>query len=71
VVPIEGSQPVRRNQRVGQFFSKAYRKDTFNPGSVPAFAQTLAPGVYVAMNGPYFAWDTVRKNRQTGMFEAR
>ncbi len=41
----------------------------FNLGSALAFAQTLAPGVYVAMNGRYFAWDRVRKNRQTGMFE--
>ena len=41
----------------------------FNLGSALAFAQTLAPGVYVAMNGRYFAWDRVRKNRKTGMFE--
>jgi L-asparaginase len=41
----------------------------FNLGSALAFAQTLAPGVYVAMNGRYFPWDGVRKNRQTGMFE--
>src|SRR5580658_7109702 len=41
----------------------------FNLGSALAFAQTLPPGVYVAMNGRYFAWNRVRKNRQTGMFE--
>jgi len=41
----------------------------FNLGSALAFAQTLAPGVYVAMNGRYFAWNRVRKNRKTGMFE--
>ena len=41
----------------------------FNLGSALAFVQTLAPGVYVAMNGRYFTWDNVRKNRQTGMFE--
>ncbi len=41
----------------------------FNLGSALAFAQTLPPGVYVAMNGRYFAWDKVRKNRKTGMFE--
>ena len=41
----------------------------FNIGSAIAFAQTLAPGVYVAMNGRYFNWDNVRKNKQTGMFE--
>jgi len=41
----------------------------FNLGSALAFAQTLPPGVYVAMNGRYFSWDRVRKNRKTGMFE--
>lgn len=41
----------------------------FNLGSALAFAQTLPPGVYVAMNGRYFAWNGVRKNRKTGMFE--
>ncbi len=41
----------------------------FNLGSALAFAQTLPHGVYVAMNGRYFNWDNVRKNRQTGVFE--
>ncbi len=41
----------------------------FNLGSALAFAQTLVPGVYVAMNGRYFNWDNVRKNRETGIFE--
>ncbi|MGA3074249.1 MAG: asparaginase [Bryobacteraceae bacterium] len=41
----------------------------FNLGSALAFAQTLPPGVYVAMNGRCFAWNRVRKNRKTGMFE--
>lgn len=41
----------------------------FNLGSALAFAQTLPPGVYVAMNGRYFHWNNVRKNTQTGMFE--
>ena len=41
----------------------------FNLGSALAFAQTLPPGVYVAMNGRYFTADNVRKNKQTGMFE--
>jgi L-asparaginase len=41
----------------------------FNLGSALAFVQTLAPGVYVAMNGKYFTWDNVRKNKETGMFE--
>lgn len=41
----------------------------FNLGSALAFAQSLPPGIYVAMNGRYFTWDNVRKNKQTGMFE--
>jgi L-asparaginase len=41
----------------------------FNLGSALAFAQTLPAGIYVAMNGRYFNWDNVRKNKQTGMFE--
>lgn len=41
----------------------------FNLGSALAFAQFLPAGVYVAMNGRCFAWDNVRKNKQTGIFE--
>lgn len=41
----------------------------FNLGSALAFAQTLPPGVYIAMNGRCFPANRVRKNRQTGMFE--
>ena len=41
----------------------------FNLGSALAFAQILPAGVYVAMNGRYFAWNAVRKNTGTGFFE--
>jgi L-asparaginase len=41
----------------------------FNLGSALSFAQALAPGVYVAMNGRCFAWNRVRKNRARGVFE--
>lgn len=41
----------------------------FNLGSALAFAQTLPRGVYIAMNGRYFPWNKVRKNRKTGRFE--
>ena len=41
----------------------------FNLGSALAFVQALPAGVYVAMNGRYFNWDNVRKNKQTGIFE--
>jgi L-asparaginase len=42
----------------------------FNLGSALSFVQVLLPGVYVAMNGRCFEWDRVRKNRETGVFEA-
>lgn len=41
----------------------------FNLGSSLAFVQTLPPGVFVVMNGRYFNFDGVRKNKQTGNFE--
>jgi L-asparaginase len=41
----------------------------FNLGCALAFVQCLPPGVFVVMNGRYFNWDNVRKNRQTGQFE--
>jgi L-asparaginase len=41
----------------------------FNLGTAVAFAQTLPPGVYVAMNGRWFEWHSVRKNRSRGIFE--
>ncbi len=41
----------------------------FNLGSSLAFVQTLPHGVYIAMNGKYFHWDNVRKNREKGEFE--
>jgi L-asparaginase len=41
----------------------------FNLGSAMAFAQTLPPGIYVAMNGRYFNANNVRKNKLTGEFE--
>ena len=42
----------------------------FNLGSALSFVQVLPPGVYIAMNGQHFAWDRVRKNRDSGIFEA-
>ncbi|MBL8998350.1 MAG: asparaginase [Gemmatimonadales bacterium] len=42
----------------------------FNLGSALSFVQALPAGVYVAMNGRWFAWDDVRKNREAGEFEA-
>ena len=41
----------------------------FNLGSALAFVQVLPPGVYVVMNGRFFDWNKVKKNRKTGYFE--
>lgn len=41
----------------------------FNLGSALSFVQVLPPGVYIAMNGRAFAWNRVRKNTRTGVFE--
>lgn len=43
----------------------------FNLGLACGVAQTLAPGVYVAMNGQVFTWNNVTKNRAAGVFEPR
>jgi L-asparaginase len=41
----------------------------FNLGASLAFVQTLDHGVYISMNGSFFNWDNVRKNKATGYFE--
>jgi L-asparaginase len=41
----------------------------FNLGSALAFVQTLPHGVYLVMNGRYFHWNNVHKNKKTGEFE--
>jgi len=40
----------------------------FNLGFACGIAQTLARGVYIAMNGQIFNWDNVKKNRNEGVF---
>ena len=42
----------------------------FNLGTAMAFVQTLGEGVYVAMNGRCFPWDSVRKDKEKGIFES-
>jgi len=42
----------------------------FNLGSALSLVQVLPHGIYIAMNGRHFEWDQVRKNRETGVFEA-
>lgn len=41
----------------------------FNLGNALAFVQTLAPNVYIAMNGKYLTWNKALKNKITGYFE--
>jgi len=41
----------------------------FNLGSALSLVQALPHGVFIAMNGRYFDWDKVRKNRKLGVFE--
>ena len=41
----------------------------FNLGSALSFVQILEPGIYITMNGRYFNWDNVRKNKNLGIFE--
>jgi L-asparaginase len=42
----------------------------FNLGAALAFVQTLPNGVFIAMNGHYFPWNNVRKNKELGLFES-
>ncbi|MFZ2189639.1 MAG: asparaginase domain-containing protein [Candidatus Magasanikiibacteriota bacterium] len=41
----------------------------FNLGAAIAYVQTLPPNVYVVMNGKYFIYDNVQKNKKLGIFE--
>ena len=41
----------------------------FNFGSALSFVQCLNYGVYVAMNGVYFKYNNVMKNKKLGLFE--
>lgn len=41
----------------------------FNLGAAIALAQALPPDVYVAMNGRFFIWSNVTKDRQSGEFK--
>ena len=41
----------------------------FNLGCALSFVQTLNPGVYITMQGEYFNWNQVKKNKKFGFFE--
>ena len=40
----------------------------FNLGAAIGFVQSLPNGVYIAMNGKYFHYDKVKKNKEIGEF---
>jgi len=42
----------------------------FNLGNALGFVQSLPHGVYIAMQGRSFDYDKVKKNKETGVFEA-
>ena len=42
----------------------------FNLGAALSFVQTLPNGIYISMNGKYFPWNNVRKNKELGLFES-
>ena len=65
---VEGKTVVLTGAMVPYAFGSS--DGLFNLGSALSFVQTLPAGVYIAMNGQAFAWDRVRKNRETGTFEA-
>ncbi len=50
-------------------YSVAGTDSVFNLGFAMAAALLLPEGVYVAMNGQFFPWDAVRKDRERGVFE--
>ena len=43
----------------------------FNLGSALAYVQVLPFGIYIAMNGRFFKWNEVQKNKKTGFFEEK
>ena len=43
----------------------------FNLGSALSFVQNLKNGVYIAINGQYFDYDKVEKNKLKGYFEKK
>ena len=42
----------------------------FNLGSALSFVQTLEKGIYIAMNGQYFKYNNVTKDKEKGYFKS-
>jgi L-asparaginase len=66
--PLDGKTIVLTGAMVPYAFGSS--DGLFNLGSALSFVQVLPPGIYIAMNGRVFEWDQVRKNKETGTFEA-
>ena len=66
-----GPEPTKTVVLVGSLTPARFKVSDaeFNVGFALAAAQTLAPGVYVAMNGRVFDPEAVRKNRAANRFE--
>ena len=59
--------PRSRDQEArGQCLACEY---VLKPRTMLQGVQALPAGVYVAMNGRWFPWDDVRKDRERGVFE--
>ena len=43
----------------------------FNLGSALSFVQVINPGIYITMNGKYFKYNNVCKNKKLGIFEKK
>ncbi len=43
----------------------------FNLGSALSFVQVINPGIYITMNGKYFKYNNVLKNKKLGIFEKK
>tara|TARA_Y100001934_G_C11976721_1_gene596657 strand:- start:186 stop:533 length:348 start_codon:yes stop_codon:yes gene_type:complete len=43
----------------------------FNLGSALSFVQVINPGIYITMNGKYFKYNNVFKNKKLGIFEKK
>ena len=43
----------------------------FNLGSALSFVQVISPGIYITMNGKYFKYNNVLKNKKLGIFEKK
>ena len=70
-VSARRSQDDRADRRDGAVRVRQLRRAVQPRQRALRSSQVLPPGVYIAMNGRCFAWDRVRKNRETGVFENR